>query len=102
MSDRPDWSEWILQKNSEVKEEELNKSDSVELQKAAKDMVGDAVDSSMMMSELESMNHHIEEIREHLKASDVSPDWVKAKVSRAAASISDIAHYIMGVKESKK
>lgn len=26
MSDRPDWSEWILQKNAEAKEEELKKS----------------------------------------------------------------------------
>ena len=94
MSNRPDWSEWILQKNNEAKEEQLNK--------AAKDMVGDSVDSSMLMSELESMEHHIKEIREHLSESEVAPDWVKAKVSKSAASISDIAHYVMGVKQSKK
>jgi len=28
MSTRPDWSEWILQKNNEAKQEELNKSES--------------------------------------------------------------------------
>ena len=27
MSDRPDWDQWILQKNTEFKEEELRKSD---------------------------------------------------------------------------
>jgi len=67
----------------------------------AKDMAGDDVDSSMLMSELESMDHHIEEIRDHLKESEVAPDWVKAKVSRAASSISDIAHYVMGIKQHK-
>jgi len=34
MTDRPDWNEWILQKNAEAKEEELKKSDSVMLEKA--------------------------------------------------------------------
>ena len=29
MSDRIDWSEWILQKNNEAKQEELKKSDFV-------------------------------------------------------------------------
>lgn len=72
------------------------------LDKAAKDMVGDDVDSSMLMSELESMAHHIEEIKEHLSAKEVAPDWVKAKVSKSASSLSDVAHYVMGVKEHKK
>lgn len=72
------------------------------VEKAAKDMVGDNVDSSMLMSELESLEHHIKEIREHLSSSEVAPDWVKAKVTKAASSMSDIAHYIMGVKEHKK
>jgi NAD-dependent DNA ligase len=34
MSDRPDWTSWILQKNTESKVEELKKSDSVMLEKA--------------------------------------------------------------------
>ena len=89
-----DWSEWILQKNNEAKIESLDKT--------AKDMVGDDVDSSMLLSELESMAHHIEEIKEHLSSSEVAPDWVKAKVSKSASSLSDVAHYIMGVKEQKK
>jgi hypothetical protein len=91
MSNRPDWSEWILQKNAQHKQEELVK--------AAKDMTGDKIDSSMLMSELEEIEHHIKEIREHLTRSDVAPDWVKSKISVSASSLSDIAHYIMGVKE---
>lgn len=93
MSDRPDWKDWILQKNAEVAKEDL--------QKAAKDMAGDVVDNSMLMSELESMDHHIKEIKEHLKVSEVAPDWVKSKVTRAASAMSDITHYIMGLKEKK-
>ena len=67
--------------------------------KKAKDIAGDTVDSKMLMSELESLEHHIEEIKQHLSASDVAPDWVKSKISQAAGSMSDIAHYVMGTKE---
>ena len=93
MSGKLDWSEWILRKNSDVEKETLSK---------AKDMAGEQVDSSMLLSQLESLEHHIKEIREHLSASDVAPDWVNAKVSQAASSLSDIAHYILGIKEKKK
>ena len=34
MQNRPNWSEWILQKNSEAKQEELRKSEFVQLEKA--------------------------------------------------------------------
>jgi hypothetical protein len=34
MSNRPDWNEWILQKNAEAKQEELRKSESIKLEKA--------------------------------------------------------------------
>jgi len=111
MSNRPDWSQWILQKNNEAKQEELRKSDSVckkcnkakcKCLKKSKDMAGDKVDSSMLMSELESLEHHIKEIREHIDQAEIAPDWVKAKVSKAASGLSDIAHYIMGLKEIKK
>lgn len=68
----------------------------------AKDMAGDNVDSGMLMSELESLKHHVNEIEMHLKKSDVAPDWVKSKVTRAASIMSDIAHYIMGLKEIDK
>jgi hypothetical protein len=71
------------------------------IEKATKDMAGDNVDSSMLMSELESLEHHIKEIKEHLSSSEIAPDWVKAKVSKSASHISDIAHYIMGFKERK-
>lgn len=167
MSNRPDWSKWILQKNNEAKEEALNKADNTsictcskdkencslhgsvhkadketkhdrcarkvkesnpnidnphavciaagvepekwkksidshsDMNKATKDMAGDNVDSSMLHSELESLEHHIKEIREHLGEKEIAPDWVKAKVSKAASGLSDIAHYIMGLKEKK-
>lgn len=34
MSNRPDWTSWVLEKNAKAKEEELRKSDSVVLEKA--------------------------------------------------------------------
>ena len=92
MNNRPDWSSWILQKNTQF-DEELNK---------AKDIAGDTVDSSMLMSQLESLEHHIAELKEHLKINDVAPDWVKSKIAESASSMSDIAHYIMGIKEKNK
>jgi hypothetical protein len=92
MSNKPEWTDWILKKNAAFAAEELNK---------AKDMAGETVDSSMLLSQLESLEHHVKEIREHISASDVAPDWVNAKVSQAASSLSDIAHYIMGLKEKK-
>ena len=67
----------------------------------AEDMSGDEIDNGMMMSDLESLEHHIKEIREHLDAKDLAPDWVKSKVARSAAMMSDIAHYIQGLKERK-
>jgi hypothetical protein len=70
--------------------------------KKAKDMSGDEVNSHMAVSQLESIQHHIEEIREHLSGEEIAPDWVKAKISEAANVLSDIAHFIMGLKQSKE
>lgn len=67
---------------------------------ALKDMSGDAVDNSMLLSELNSIEHHIEEIRSHLSLNELAPDWVKSKISVAADELSDIAHFIMGLKEA--
>ena len=68
----------------------------------AEDMVGDRIDNSMLISQLEALDHHIKEIREHLDGKEVAPDWVKSKVAVASDKLSDIAHYILGVKEAKK
>lgn len=68
---------------------------------SATDMSGDIVDNSMLLSELSSIEHHIEEIRSHLSSSDIAPDWVKSKISVAADELSDIAHYIMGLDAAK-
>lgn len=67
---------------------------------ALKDMSGDVVDNSMLLSELNSIEHHIEEIRSHLSLNELAPDWVKSKISVAADELSDIAHFIMGLKEA--
>jgi septal ring factor EnvC (AmiA/AmiB activator) len=93
MKNQIDWTSWILKKNEQVEQEKLQK---------AKDLSGDKIDSSMLMSELEEIEHHIKEIRDHLSSSDIAPDWVKSKISQSASSLSDIAHYIMGLKEERK
>jgi len=55
-------------------------------------------DSEMMFSQLESISHHLNEIRKSMKSSEDSPDWVKAKITEAAKQLSDVAHYIQGQK----
>lgn len=58
--------------------------------------------SEMMFSDLEQLVHHVAEIREHMKASEDSPDWVKAQITEAAKNLSDVAHYIQGKKAKSK
>lgn len=58
--------------------------------------------SEMMFSQLESVEHHLKEIRSHIKPSEDSPDWVKAKITEAAKQLSDVAHYIQGEKTVAK
>ena len=65
------------------------------------DMSGDKIDNNMLISQLESISHHVKEIQEHLRENEIAPDWVKAKVSTAADKLSDVAHYIMGFNESR-
>lgn len=59
-------------------------------------------DSEMMFSQLESIAHHVKEIRESMKPSEESPDWVKSKITEAAKQLSDVAHYIQGQKTVTK
>ncbi len=54
--------------------------------------------SEMLFSQLEAIVHHVKEIREAMKPSEDSPDWVDAKITEAAKQLSDVAHYIMGEK----
>lgn len=58
--------------------------------------------SEMMFSDLEQIAHHIAEIRESMKASQDSPDWVKAQITEAAQNLSSVAHYIQGKKAKAK
>ncbi len=58
--------------------------------------------SEMMFSDLEQIAHHVAEIKEHMKASEDSPDWVKAQITEAAKNLSDVAHYIQGKKAKSK
>jgi hypothetical protein len=59
-------------------------------------------DSEMMFSQLEAIMHHIKEIREAMSPKEDAPDWVDAKITEAAKQLSDVAHYIQGVKAAKK
>jgi hypothetical protein len=86
-----DWNQWILEKNLEHQIEQLNK--------AAKDMSGEKLDSSMLISELDSIARNIAEIKKHLNENDVAPDWVKSQVSKAANDLSGVADYIVGLKQ---
>jgi len=54
--------------------------------------------SEMMFSDLEQIMHHILEIKEHMKSSEDSPDWLKAQITEAAQNLSGVAHYIQGKK----
>lgn len=58
--------------------------------------------SEMMFSDLEQIMHHILEIKEHMKASEDSPDWLKAQITEAAQNLSGVAHYIQGKKAKGK
>lgn len=58
--------------------------------------------SEMMFSDLEQIAHHIAEIRESMKASQDSPDWVKAQITEAAQNLSSVAHYVQGKKAKAK
>lgn len=58
--------------------------------------------SEMMFSDLEQIAHHIAEIRETMRSSEDSPDWVKAQITEAAQNLSSVAHYIQGKKAKDK
>lgn len=58
--------------------------------------------SEMMFSDLEQLVHHVMEIRDSMKSSEDSPDWVKAQITEAAKNLSDVAHYIQGKKAKGK
>lgn len=72
-----------------VSKQDLNK---------AKDMSGDEIDSNMLMSQLQSIEHHIKEIRSKINPKDIAPDWVKSQVAQAANDLSGVSHYILGIK----
>jgi uncharacterized hydantoinase/oxoprolinase family protein len=64
----------------------------------AKDMTGDLVDSSMMISELESIAKDVDIILKSIKEKDVAPDWAKGHVTTAAEKLASVARFIAGVK----
>ena len=51
-------------------------------------MAGEPIDNSMLLSELNSIEHLIDEIRAHLRLNEIAPDWVKSKISVAADELS--------------
>ena|ERR1017187_3284923 len=64
MNDKLNWNEWILQKNAESKVEELKKSDSVVLEKAAKPKASPAP-VPLHESHAPLIAHHLERITGH-------------------------------------
>jgi len=77
-------------------------SDEAAQEKTEKSQMAKEEGSEMMFSDLEQIAHHIAEIREHMKASEDSPDWVKAQITEAAQNLSGVAHYIPGKKAKVK
>lgn len=83
--DRPDWKDWILEKNKKFQEEELSKSDSLELSKGSKNKEtlvggkGDRKDDSQFDAEEIKMGHKVE--REHSKDNEVVGEIVRDHLS---------------------
>lgn len=67
----------------------------------AKDSSGDDDNNEMLMSQLKQIVHHVKEITANIDASGNEPDWVNAKVTEAAKSLSDVAHFIDGLKKEE-
>jgi hypothetical protein len=67
----------------------------------AEDISGQEVSSEMAMSQMESIVHHIKEISSMIESKEVMPDWVNAKITESAKALSDVAHFIAGLKKDK-
>jgi Asp-tRNA(Asn)/Glu-tRNA(Gln) amidotransferase C subunit len=67
----------------------------------AKDSSGDDDNNEMLMSQLKEIVHHVKEITANIDASGNEPDWVNAKITEAAKSLSDVAHFIDGLKKEE-
>jgi len=68
----------------------------------AKDSSGDNDNNEMLMSQLKQIVHHVKELNSNIDRSGNEPDWVNAKITEAAKALSDVAHYIDGLKDVKK
>ncbi|NBW58030.1 hypothetical protein EBR43_09700 [bacterium] len=67
----------------------------------AKDSSGDDDNNEMLMSQLKQIVHHVKEIMSNVEVSGNEPDWVNAKITEAAKSLSDVAHFIDGLKKEE-
>jgi hypothetical protein len=65
------------------------------------DISGSPVDSSMMVGDLHAIKKHTDEILKNTKIDDVAPDWVKSKITDAAAHLSAVADFMASLKKSK-
>jgi hypothetical protein len=60
-------------------------------------------DSHMADSDLNSVNHHSQEIKQNLDPNKDLPDWVDSKINTSANEMSDVAHYLeSNPQDSKK
>jgi hypothetical protein len=89
MKNQIDWSEWILQKNNEAKQEELKKSDDVTLSKGAPALAlppegGDGEDKPKKGASVFNMGHvkHAASMTDHGAAKQFAHSLVDASSAR--------------------
>ena len=68
----------------------------------AKDSSGDNDNNEMLISQLKQIVHHVGELNSNIDISGNEPDWVNAKITEAAKALSDVAHYVDGLRSVKK
>jgi len=62
---------------------------------------GELENEQMVEIKAKEIMHHSKELIDTLKGDNDVPAWVVTKAERASSDLSDITHYLDGVKESK-
>jgi hypothetical protein len=102
ISNRPDWSQWILQKNNEAKQEELSKSDSIKLEKALpgarNPSKGDPMFEPHHLNEVAKLDHINGKKRAHqiisgANARDITKNKARLMVDRSK----NLSHLLNGM-----
>ena len=102
MPSRPNWSEWILQKNNEAQQEELKKSDSVVLEKALEGARnpsrGDPMFEPAHLNECSKLNHQEAKARAHqivngANARNITKNKARLMIDRSK----NVPHLVQGM-----